>query len=214
MSKFCGNCGTQLDDSAKICGNCGTPLDTNRASNSSIPGVNYGDPEKKAKMTKNIKMYGGIAALILVVIIAIKLISGSVGYKGTVRKFMKAYEDYDIDTIVSMSSDIFSYMGMDDYAEYFFKATISSDLEAFEDKVGRKYDLSYEIVDSYELEGYRLDDLMEELESYDDFDPDDLSEIMMVELLITAEDDGKSMEREMALTLTKEDGDWKIFGID
>ena len=27
MAKFCGNCGTQLEDNAKICGKCGTPLD-------------------------------------------------------------------------------------------------------------------------------------------------------------------------------------------
>ena len=27
MAKYCGNCGTQLEDSAKVCGQCGTPLD-------------------------------------------------------------------------------------------------------------------------------------------------------------------------------------------
>ena len=27
MSKFCGNCGAQLDDNAKVCGNCGIPTE-------------------------------------------------------------------------------------------------------------------------------------------------------------------------------------------
>lgn len=28
MSKFCGNCGAQLDDSMRVCGYCGTPCET------------------------------------------------------------------------------------------------------------------------------------------------------------------------------------------
>lgn len=28
MSKFCGNCGSQLDDSVKVCGYCGTPCNS------------------------------------------------------------------------------------------------------------------------------------------------------------------------------------------
>lgn len=27
MSKFCGNCGAQLEDSVKVCGYCGTPFE-------------------------------------------------------------------------------------------------------------------------------------------------------------------------------------------
>lgn len=52
MSKFCGNCGAQLDDAAKVCGNCGTPLELNNTANASIPGINYVDPEKRRKQRK------------------------------------------------------------------------------------------------------------------------------------------------------------------
>lgn len=43
MAKFCGNCGTQLEDNAKICGQCGTPLD---GTSSKILDLKVVDPEK------------------------------------------------------------------------------------------------------------------------------------------------------------------------
>ena len=46
MAKFCGNCGTQLEDNAKICGKCGTPLD---GASANIPGLKVTDPEKQNK---------------------------------------------------------------------------------------------------------------------------------------------------------------------
>ena len=134
MAKFCGNCGTQLDDNAKICGNCGTPLTSAKTTNASIPGVGD-DPEKKEKAKKKMTMFLGIAAVIIVVIIALSAIISSSGYKGTVRKIMNAYKDYDVDKIVSMSSGLYDSAGKLLSADNYFgdiatEADLIADLKA------------------------------------------------------------------------------------
>lgn len=210
MSKFCGNCGTQLDDSAKVCGNCGTPLETNTATNATIPGISYVDPERKAKMKKKVKLFASLAVIVVVAVIAINIISGFVGYKGAVRKIMNAYEDYDLNTIVSMSSELYYFMDDESYADDYFGDIISNDLDSFENQVGHKYKLTYEITDSYKMSDHKYEDLLDTLSYYGDFDADIISKVMIVEVDVTAKEGRDSMTIELKLTLTKEDGSWKL----
>lgn len=218
MSKFCGNCGAQLDDSAKVCGNCGTPLSENSNVSSSIPGVEYVDPEKKAKNKKRIKKFIGLIAVVVVVIIAINIISGFIGYKGAVRKIMNAYEDYDVDTLVSLTSnirlDVFDILG-DDYATDYYENIVSDDLDYYENTVGHKYKLSYEITETYELTERKVDDLLDSAESYIEYIEDyDISKVMVVEVNVTAKEGNKSTDATLTIYLTKENGSWKLFQFD
>ena len=214
MSKFCGNCGTQLDDSAKVCGNCGMPLECAQINNSSIPGISYEDPEKKAKTKKLVKLVATLLVVVIVIIVALKILSGFIGYKGAVRKIMNAYEDYNINKIVSMASDLYYTMENEDYVEEYFSEIIANDLDYFEDRVGHKYKLSYEITDSYKLSEHKFEDLLDTLSYYDDFDADIISKVMMVEIEVTAKEGRDSMTTDLRLTLTKEDGSWKLLYLD
>lgn len=210
MSKFCGNCGTQLDDNAKVCGNCGKPLEMQEVNSSKIPGVNYSDPEKQAKVKKNVKAVSILAVIVIIAIIAIKIISGFVGYNGAVRKIMKAYEKYDVDAIASISSGLYDCFENEDYVGNYFENIISNDFDRFEENIGHNYKLDYEITDKYEMPKYKYEDLLDELSSYEDFDADVISKIMVVEVTVTAKEKDDTMTKQLELILTKEKGKWKI----
>lgn len=210
MSKFCGNCGTRLEDTAKVCGNCGTILETNKTTNVSIPGISYVDPEKKAKTKKNVKLFTSLIVVIFIAIITCDIVSGFVGYKGVVRKIMNAYEDYDLNTLVSMSSELYAYMDDENYADDYFGDFIASDLNDYETMIGHKYKLSYEITDSYELSEHKYEDLLDTLSYYGDFDSDIISKVMIVEVDVTVKEGNQSMTTKLQLTLTKEDDAWKL----
>ena len=219
MSKFCGNCGTQLDDNAKVCGNCGTLLtDSNNNVASSIPGIEYVAPEKKAKNKKIAKLFISGIALIAVAAIAINIVSGFVGYKGATRKIMNAYKNYDIDALVSMTSDVYfdtyDSQGID-YAVQNYEYIISDDLDSFENSVGHKYKISYEIQEAYKLPERNLNNLFDSVLSYNEYMEDyGISKVMVVKIKVTAKSGKKSSSTVITLYLTKENGSWKLFRLN
>lgn len=211
MAKFCGNCGTQLEDNAKICGKCGTPLD--RAS-ANIPGLKVTDPEKQKKMKKTVKLVMGMVALVIVAVIAFNVVSQYTGYNGLLRKVMTAYENYDIDTLISLSSDMY-YYGEEDWVEYYFEYNVGEDLDSFESSVGHSYKLSYEVNETYVMSERKVDELLDEIENtYTDFDVSVIEKIVVADLTLTAKQGSKSVNRDMDIVMTKEDGSWRLLYIE
>lgn len=211
MAKFCGNCGAQLEDNAKICGNCGTPLD---GVSTNIPGLKVTDPEKQKKMKKTVKLVVGMIALVIVAVIVFNVISQYTGYNGLLRKVMIAYENYDIDTLVSLSSDMY-YYGEEDWVEYYFEYNVGEDLDSFESSVGHSYKLSYEVNETYVMSERKVDELLNEIEhTYSDFDVDVIEKIIVADLTLTAKQGSKSVNRDVDIVMTKEDGSWKLLYIE
>ena len=79
-----------------------------------------------------------LAILVAVAIVAFNIVSQFTGYNGLLRKVMTAYESYDIDTLVSLSSDMY-YYGEEDWVEYYFEYNVGDALESFESSVGHSY---------------------------------------------------------------------------
>ncbi len=211
MAKFCGNCGTQLEDTAKICGQCGTPLD---GASANIPGLKIADTEKQQKMKKTVKRVFGLIALVLVAVIAFNVVSKFTGYNGLLRKVMNAYEDYDIDALISLSSDMYFY-GEEDWVEYYFEHTVGDDLDSFESSVGHSYKLSYEVNETYTLSERKLDDMLDQIEyTYYDFDVSIIEKVVVADLTVTAKQGSKSVSRDMNIIMSKEDGSWKLLYIE
>lgn len=211
MAKFCGNCGTQLEDNAKICGNCGTPLD---GASTNIPGLKVTDPEKQKKMKKTVKRVVGLAILVAVAIIAFNIVSQFTGYNGLLRKVMTAYENYDIDTLVSLSSDMY-YYGEEDWVEYYFEYSVGDDLDSFESSVGHSYKLTYEINETYVMSERKVDEMLSEIEySYSDFDVSVIEEVVVADLTVTAKQGSKSVNQDMSIVMTKENGTWRLLYIE
>lgn len=209
MAKFCGNCGAPLGDSDKVCGKCGTPLDSE-----SVHDLKVVDPEKQEKIKKTVKLIVGLAALILIAVVAIKVVSQYTGYNGLIRKVMNAYENYDIDTLVSLSSDMY-YYGNEDWAEYYFEYSVGDDLDSFESSVGHSYKLSYEIDETYVMSERKVDELLDGIENtYSDFDIDVIEKVVTADITVTAKQGSKSVNRDINIIMSKEDGSWKLLYIN
>lgn len=213
MAKFCGNCGTELDDNARVCGNCGMPLDDGI---SNISGIKYKhtDPEKKKKIKKVIKRI--LTAIVSVAVIAVVCISvlSFTGYKGVIRKVMKAYKNYDIDTLIDMSSDMYFYCS-EDYVEDYFKYSVGSDLDFYEESVGHSYKLSYEVKEIYTLSDRKFSEMLDTISGlYSDFDSNTIKKIVVADITVTVKQGSKSIDNDVQITLSKEGNSWKVLYID
>lgn len=210
MAKFCGNCGAELDDNAKVCGQCGTPVD----GNTKAPAVKIIDPEKKKKAKKAAKLIIALVALVAVAAIAINVVSNFTGYNGLLRKVMTAYKGYDIDTLISLSSDVY-YYGEDDYAENYFEYHVGEVLDSFESSVGHSYQLSYDVNETYTMSERKMKETLEEIEyTYSDFDVSTIEKIVVSDLTVTAKQGSKSVNRDLNIIMSKENGTWKLLYIE
>ena len=212
MAKFCGHCGSRMDDSVKVCGNCGTPF------SGASSALNFVDPEKKVlkqqKLKKKIKLGIGIAVLFLIAVIVINVISAHTGHNGLLRKVMSAYKDYDIDTLVSMSSDAY-YYGTADYAEEYFENAVGYSLDAFEAEVGHKYTIGYAVIETYSLSNRNYDSMIEALSwTFPKFDSSIIEKIVVAEVEVTAKQGNESSSMVVRVTMTKEDGSWRVLYIN
>ena len=211
MAKFCGNCGIQLEDNAKICGQCGTPLD---GALTNIPGLKVVDPEKQKKLKKMSKRIVAMVAFVIVAVIAFNVVAQYTGVNGLLRKVMTAYKEYDIDTLISLSSDMYFY-GEEDWVEYYFEYNVGDDLDSFESSVGHSYKLTYEVNEIYTVSDRKLDDMLDQIEySYADFDIGMIEKVVIADLTVTAKQGSKSVSRDMNIVMSKENGSWRLLYIE
>lgn len=210
MAKFCGYCGAKMDDDAKVCGQCGTPIE----GNTKISPVKIIDPEK---VKKNKKIFKFVVALVLIVAVAVtafNVASKFTGYNGLIRKVMTAYEDYDIDTLVSLSSDVY-YYEEEDYIEEYFENCVGIALDFFESSVGHSYQLSYEVNETYTASERKAREILERVEyAYPDFDVSIIEELVISNITVTGMQGSKSVNRDLNITMSKEDGSWKLLYIE
>lgn len=210
MAKYCGNCGAPLDDDARVCGQCGTPVAEYSGRTQEFK---YVDPKKREKSKKRFKLIGIVVIILIIVIVAVNVISNFTGRKGFVRKVMNAYRDYDIETLISLSSDMY-YYGYDDAAETYFESAVGYGLDSFEESVGHNYKFSYAIDEIYDLSERRQDEFFDTIEAaYPDFDISMIEQISIAEVSVTVEQDGKSIDRTVSITMSKEDNEWRILYI-
>lgn len=211
MAKFCGNCGARLEDDAKICGKCGTPVE---GVTTSIPGLKVTDPEKQKKVKKTFKLVAGLMVLLIVAGIAFNVVSQYTGYNGLMRKVMAAYEKYDIDTLISLSSNMY-YYGDEDSVEYYFESKVGENLDSFEASVGHNYKLSYKVNETYAMSERKENDLLDDIENaYMDFDISKIKKVVVADLTLTAKQGNKSTNRDMNIVMTKENGSWRLLYIE
>ncbi len=210
MARFCGNCGAQIDENAKVCGQCGTPIE----GSTKTPPVKIIDPEKKKKNKKIFKIVIALALVVAVAVTAINVVSKFTGYNGLLRKVMTAYEGYDIDTIASLSSDIY-YYGEEDYVESYFENSVGATLDSFESSVGHSYQFSYEVNETYTMSERKTKETLDGIKyAYPDFDVSIIEKIVVSDITVTAKQGNKSIEKELNITMSKENGKWKLLYIE
>ena len=206
MAKFCGNCGAKLDDDARVCSMCGTPW-------GGKPIDQYTAPVTRRKNNK-IKWLLVLLVCVILVLLIFRMVINSTGTRGLSKKVMDAYVEYDLDTLISLSSDVY-YYGSDDWAEIYFETAVGEELDYIEEAVGHSYELSYEINEIYEMSKRSQDKLLESLEeSFSDFDAGYIENIEVADVTLTAEQGKRSEEYDIAITMTKEEGKWKLLYIE
>lgn len=217
MAKFCGNCGAQQEDNARVCGYCGTPL---AASAPPAAGAEATftpvDPQKKARIMTFVKIGIAVVAVVVAAVLAWNIVSAFTGYRGMVRKFYRAVEAYDIDTLTELTSDLTIALAGDPDDEAIYELlsdNVSDMLDTYEEEVGHDLEIDYEITETYELSERRLEELLDELEYYD-LDTSTIDDFLMVEASLTLSGSRREMTTTDELLLVKEDGEWRVFATE
>lgn len=212
MARFCGNCEAKLDDDAKVCGQCGIPIDRSQEKISELSVV---DSEKKKKLMKKIKMVIILVVVIIITTAGGKIVQNFTGTNGFVRKVMTAYEKYDIDTIVSLSSDMYYYSDYENDVEEYFEYAVGQNIDNFESSVGHKYKMFYEVEEIYDLLQRRQDEMLRNIEySYPDFDVDIINKIVVANIKVTAKQGNKSVNKTVKITMSKEGKIWRLLYLE
>jgi len=208
MSKFCSNCGTQLDDLAAVCPSCGAKQ--------AVPGANPVDKVKQfvnnapvdiEKVKKNrIPIIIGAAAVLLVIILIVA-ISGS-GPKAAAKKYLNAVKNLNAKKVYNMLPEEEQEEDRDDREEDIEDLEENFEMmdELFEDEYGKNYRISYKIGD---MEEYEEGD--DEFDHYDDR-YDDVKRVVSFEVELSIKGSEDEDEDETTIWLIKQDGSWRVVG--
>lgn len=206
MGNFCGNCGAPLDENANVCGRCGMPVNGDSYKGKKVKAIK---PHKQKKMGIKIKLLIAFLVIAVVAVAALKVVSEFRGSKGLVRIVMKAYEEYDINTLVSLSSNMYTY-APENYIEQYLGNSIGNVLDSFESKVGHKYKFSYEVTEHYDMSERKKAQILSQIELiYPDFNINSVKEMAAADIIVTAKQNGKTADQKITITMTKEGDSWR-----
>ena len=211
ISKYCGNCGAKLENSEKVCRHCGRPVDSflTTASGVIVVGSNR---QKKVKRT--VRLIAGLIVTVIIATLSVNIASNFTGYYSLLGKILNAYEDDDIDAFVSLSSNVYYYSN-ENWVENYFENSVGFSLDFFETAVGYRYNLSYEVNEIYVMSERNKDKLIKTLEeAYPEFNTSLIEDVVVADMTVTASQDKKSTSKNIEITMTKEDGEWKILYIE
>lgn len=186
MSKFCGNCGTVMDDAAMVCGQCGAPLAASANVNagekkkavkfdaSAITGVI--DGIKKGDKGALIKGGAAVAAVAVVLILIISIFAGG-GEEKAAEKFIKAFDKEKAESMTKLlpkfvfGENEYGYeKDEDDWTDDF-----EGEIEDFKDSMDNAYDfdefsIKYDLLYAEKYGKDYLKDIEDELDGYEDFE--------------------------------------------
>lgn len=153
-----------------------------------------------------------IAGLTFVAVVALVcyLAVSFTGYKGLLRKVMRAYEAYDMEGLLSLSSGVYD-CSEEDAAELYFEPVIREKREACEALIGRDYRFSYEIKEVHPFSERERMERLEKIKQQDiGFDAGCIEKIMAVRLEATAQRGETAVKHEVVVTMTRENGRWAL----
>lgn len=144
MSKFCENCGAEMDDNETVCKNCGPqaevkPEEPKKDSTAKVEEkVNEVKSAVQNMDTKKAAIYGGIAVAVIVVLIIIFSIFGK-GYETPIKNYFKGMEKAKASTYVK------AYPEFMDMGDKYDDDDMEKMLDSLEDEYGEKIKISYKI---------------------------------------------------------------------
>ncbi len=154
MSKFCENCGAEINDNDTVCPNCNTPVGGAQAQTvveETVKTETASTSTDKKADTKKLAIIGGsiAAAVVAIIIIISSLISGR--YKSPIKKYYKGLNKCDSDLYAAAFPDFMKVS--DNYTDSKLKDAKKEDEKDYGDKVKYSYKiLKKEKVEKKELE--------------------------------------------------------------
>lgn len=208
MGVFCGNCGARVGDTAKVCGNCGAIIQQDEFASLHTT--------TNSRRKPNSLLFVGLAAIAIVCIIVVLITVSNKGYEKLVSASVNALVEQDIDTLIELSSDIYSASKNEDdvfQLESIYEYVAEELAERFEDEVGYRYKTSFKIEEVREPSKRRIEKLLDYFAEYideDEFDLGKIKKIILAEVVVTAKKGRSSDEQTVYFTMMQEDRDWKL----
>lgn len=218
MSKFCGNCGSQMEDSAVICGNCGCRLSDNPAPvviNSAVT-----TSEKKGSKKKIIGIGVAVVAVALIVVLCFTFLGGR-SEKAVVETYIKSgIENPDAASLVELFPEEFlTYQLREEgmsrtEAIKEMQETLDNVYEQI-DKYCDDWSVSWEITDTLDASDSEVKYLSADCKDLYGFEVSgqkDLTVEMTIE--ITKDGEKSSKVQECDLQIIKIGKSWYLWGIN
>ncbi|MCD7949091.1 MAG: zinc ribbon domain-containing protein [Erysipelotrichaceae bacterium] len=209
MTKYCGYCGAPNEDDAKFCGNCSKALEDR---------VTY-THDKKDSIFDTIKNnlhviipVGAVAAVVIVAVVVVRALFFSSGYDSIIKKTMKSMNNYDVSTLVSISSSYASVLSSYDLQEYYDDLIVDY-LENFDDSVGYGYTIEYKVVSEYTMSSAQLTSMLNSQSYWLDYSglASSIDSMAVATVQATATNGALSDYQTIQIYMTKENGKWKLF---
>ena len=204
MSKFCENCGAEMNDNDVTCPHCGPQAEP--AAEPVVENTANGASNSANSMdTKNIAIIGGIAVAVIVVLIIIFNIFGK-GWKKPIDNYFKGMVKGDTDKYLSAYPE---FMDMGDTIDDEY---MEDRVDELEDEYGEKLKVSYKITKKEKIKKDDLEDVKEYIEErYEE----DVKVSKGYELKVKATIKGKDDEdtESQKMYVYKIDGKWKYFSV-
>lgn len=200
MSKFCENCGAEMEDSEIVCKHCGpqAPAEEPVVTDTTVnKGANKNDN------TKNIVVIAVVAAVVIALIVLLSSVLGG-GYKKPVKNFFKGMEKADAEMYMSAFPEFMDY----DYD----KDDMEDMLDMLEDEYGKNIKISYKIEEKEKIDKEDLEYVQEYIEEvYEEEVKVTKGYKLEVEATIKGKEDDDTDDQDMYIY--KIDGDWCYFSV-
>lgn len=214
MSKFCENCGAEMDDNQTICPSCGTGVGTEAEYTNPVKEEPAAQPTYEDTTTtsspksgngKNIGIIAGVVAVIAIIVAIIFSIFGK-GYLKPIDNYFKGIQKADAKTYVK-SSPAFVDADEDDYEDY-----LEERLDDLEDTYGEKVKITYKVKKKEKIKKGDLQDIQDYIEEeYDE----EVKVSAGYELKLAVTFKGKKKEKTSTdkYYVYKIDGKWCFFNV-
>lgn len=214
MSKFCGNCGAQMDDNTVVCGNCGCKVSNNQIGNFKETNA------KKGSKKKIIKICATLLVVVLIIVISLNFIGGR-SYKSVVDTVIEAtvkepdaiafFELFPQEILIQALRDeeISRTEAINEMQD-----TLDSEVERIE-KYCDDWSVSWEIIDTVDASNSEVKYLSADYEELYDFKVSAKKDLTVeVTINVTVDGETKTEVEDCDLTLIKSGKLWYLLGID
>jgi len=207
MSKFCTNCGNQIEEGAAVCSQCGTKVEAETAVKAKF------DPIAWFKGLDQTVRYItlGVVGVLVIAIVLISAFSGG-GYTKPVDNFFDGFISGDADKMMkAFPEEVVEELEDSDYFDLDDIEDMLDELvDELEDEYGKRVKFSYKVEEKDSLSEKKLDALKDELKDSYGISKKDVKDAMTLELEMTIKGSEDKDSEDMEMTVVKIGGKWYL----